>query len=68
MAAKTFWLAPLGVAQLSDLVLEGTSLTIKKQGKKAKVCPAVLTVTLWLFMNKCCQSIQFVTSIMQPVT
>ena len=32
MAEKTFWLAPLGVAQLSDLVLEGTSFLIKKQG------------------------------------
>ena len=32
MAAKPFWLAPLGLAQLSDLVLEGTSFSIKEQG------------------------------------
>ena len=36
MAAKTFWLAPPGVAQLSDLVLEGTSFSIKKQGTTVK--------------------------------
>ena len=36
MAAKTFWLAPPGVAQLSDLVLEGTSFSITKQGKTVK--------------------------------
>ena len=33
---KTFWLAPPGVAQLSDLVLEGTSFSIKKQGTTVK--------------------------------
>ena len=36
MAAKTFWLALPGVAQLSDLVLEGTSFSIKKQGTTVK--------------------------------
>ena len=36
MAAKTFWLAPPGVAQLSDLVLEGTSFSITKQGTTVK--------------------------------
>ena len=36
MAAKTFWPAPLGLAQLSDLVLEGTSFLIKKQGTTVK--------------------------------
>ena len=36
MTAKTFWLAPPGVAQLSDLVLEGTSFSIKKQGTTVK--------------------------------
>ena len=33
---KTFGLAPPGVAQLSDLVLEGTSFSIKKQGTTVK--------------------------------
>ena len=36
MAAKPFWLAPLGLAQLSDLILEGTSFSIKKQGTMVK--------------------------------
>ena len=36
MAAKPFWLALLGLAQLSDLVPEGTSFSIKKQGTTVK--------------------------------
>ena len=36
MAAKPFWLAPLGLAQLSGLILEGTSFSIKKQGTMVK--------------------------------
>ena len=36
MAAKTFWPAPPGVAQLSDLVPEGTSFSITKQGTTVK--------------------------------
>ena len=36
MAAKRFWLAPLGLAQLSVLVLEGTSFSIEKQGTTVK--------------------------------
>ena len=36
MAAKPFWLAPLGLAQLSDLILEGTSFSIKKQSTTVK--------------------------------
>ena len=36
MAAKPFWLAPLGLAQLSDLVLEGTSFSIEKEGTTVK--------------------------------
>ena len=33
---KPFWIAPLGLAQHSGLVLEGTSFSIKKQGTTAK--------------------------------
>ena len=33
---KKFWPAPLGLAQLSDLVLERTSFLIKKQGTTVK--------------------------------
>ena len=36
MAAKTFWPAPLGLAQISDLVIEGTSFFIEKQGTTVK--------------------------------
>ena len=36
MSAKTFWIAPLGLAQHSGLVLEGTSFSIKKQGTTVK--------------------------------
>ena len=36
IAAKPFWLAPLGLAQLSGLILEGTSFSIKKQGTMVK--------------------------------
>ena len=50
MAAKTFWLAPPGVAQLSDLVLEGTSFSIKKQGTTVKRNEAYL-MPLFFFLS-----------------
>ena len=50
MAAKTFWLAPPGVAQLSDLVLEGTSISIKKQGTTVKRNEAYFML-LFLFLT-----------------
>ena len=55
MAAKTFWLAPLGVAQLSDLVLEGTSFSIKKQGKAkwGLFHASFLFSNCWLFFHWC---------------
>ena len=57
MAAKTFWLAPPGVAQLSDLVLEGTSFSIKKQGTTVKRNEAYFVLLFfsncWLFFHWC---------------
>ena len=57
MAAKTFWLAPPGVAQLSDLVLEGTSFSIKKQGTTVKRNETYFVLLFfsncWLFFHWC---------------
>ena len=57
MAAKPFWLAPLGLAQLSDLVLEGTSFSIKKQGTTVKRNDTYFMLLLfsncWLFFHWC---------------
>ena len=56
MSAKTFWIAPLGLAQLSDLVLEGTLFSIKKQGITAKRNEAYFMPFFshrWLFFYWC---------------
>ena len=56
MSAKTFWIAPLGLAQLSDLVLEGTLFSIKKQGITAKRNEAYFMPFFshrWLFFHWC---------------
>ena len=57
MAAKPFWLAPLGLAQLSDLVPEGTSFSIKKQGTTVKRNEAYFMLLFfsncWLFFHWC---------------
>ena len=50
LAAKTFWLAPPGVAQLSNLVLEGTSFSIKKQRTTVKRNEAYLML-LFFFLT-----------------
>ena len=57
MAAKPFWLAPLGLAQLSDLILEGTSFSIKKQSTTVKRNEAYVMLLFfsncWLFFHWC---------------
>ena len=56
MSAKTFWIAPLGLAQHSGLVLEGTSFSIKKQGTTAKRNEAYFMPffsNCWLFFHWC---------------
>ena len=50
MEAKPFWLAPLGLAQLLDFVLEGTSFSIKKQGTTVKRNEAYF-VLLFFFLT-----------------
>ena len=51
MAAKPFWLAPLGLAQLSDLILEGTSFSIKKQGTMVKRNEAYFMLLFFLIVG-----------------